>query len=231
MTQLSLKKGLVAYGEEGARAVTSELKQLHDKSVMTPRAANLLTREEKCRALQYLMYLKKKRCGRIKGRGCADGQKQRVYKSKEESSSPTVAIESLFLTAIIDAKERRDVATCDIPGAFLHSDIDEVLHMRIDGPMAKLLVSIDPDLYEPYLTEENGKPVIYVKLEKALYGTLQAALLFWRNLSGFLMEQGFELNPYDEFVANKSINGTQCTIVWHVTISRFCTWTHKLSWM
>jgi hypothetical protein len=43
MTQLSLKKGLVAYGEEGARAVTSELKQLHDKSVMTPRAANLLT--------------------------------------------------------------------------------------------------------------------------------------------------------------------------------------------
>jgi hypothetical protein len=216
MTQLSLKKGLVAYGEEGAKAVTSELKQLHDKAVMTPRAANLLTREEKRRALQYLMYLKKKRCGRIKGRGCADGRKQRVYKSKEESSSPTVAIESLFLTAIIDAKERRDVATCDIPGAFLHADIDEVLHMRIDGPMAKLLVDIDPDLYEPYLTEENGKPVIYVKLEKALYGTLQAALLFWRNLSGFLMEHGFELNPYDECVANKIVNGTQCTIVWHV---------------
>jgi nanoRNase/pAp phosphatase (c-di-AMP/oligoRNAs hydrolase) len=108
------------------------------------------------------------------------------------------------------------VATCDIPGAFLHADIDEVLHMRIDGPMAKLLVNIDPDLYEPYLTKENGKPVIYVKLEKALYGMLQAALLFWRNLSGFLMEHGFELNPYDECVANKSINGTQCTIVWHV---------------
>jgi hypothetical protein len=216
MTQLSLKKGLVAYGEEGAKAVTSELKQLHDMGVMTPRAANLLTREEKRRALQYLMYLKKKRCGRIKGRGCADGRKQRVYKSKEESSSPTVAIESLFLTAIIDAKERRDVATCDIPGAFLHADIDEVLHMQIDGPMAKLLVDIDPDLYEPYLTEENGKPVIYVKLKKALYGTLQAALLFWRNLSGFLMEHGFELNPYDECVANKIVNGTQCTIVWHV---------------
>jgi hypothetical protein len=63
---------------------------------------------------------------------CADGQKQRVYKSKEESSSPTVAIESLFLTAvIIDAKEQRDVITCDsISGAFLHADIDEVLHMH-----------------------------------------------------------------------------------------------------
>jgi hypothetical protein len=109
MTQLSLKKGLVAYGEEGANAVTKELTQLHDMRVMSPRAANLLTKEEKHRALQYLMYLKKKRCGRVKGRGCADGQKQRVYKSKEESSSPTVAIESLFLTAVIDAKERQDV--------------------------------------------------------------------------------------------------------------------------
>jgi hypothetical protein len=64
---------------------------------------------------------------------------------------------------------------------------------------------------------EGNKPVmIYVKLEKALYGTLQASLLFWKNLSGYLIEQGFALNPYDECVANKIINGKQCTIVWHV---------------
>jgi hypothetical protein len=160
MTQLSLKKGLVAFGHEGAEAVTAELQQLHDRVVMVPRAANMLTKEERHNALQYLMYLKKKRSGKIKGRGCADGRKQCVYKSKEESSSPTVAIESLFLTAVIDAKERRHVVTCDIPGAFLHPDIDEVLHMRIDGPMAQLLVNIDPKLYEPYLTNEHGKPVI-----------------------------------------------------------------------
>jgi hypothetical protein len=108
------------------------------------------------------------------------------------------------------------VATCDIPGAFLHADMDKVVHMRIDGPLAKLLVNIDPKLYEPYLTMEGNKPVIYVKLEKALYGTLQALLLFWKNLSGYLMEHGFVLNPYDECVANKIIDGKQCTIVWHV---------------
>jgi hypothetical protein len=122
----------------------------------------------------------------------------------------------LFLTAAIDAKEKRHVATCDIPGAFLHADMDKVVHMRIDGPLAKLLVNIDPKLYEPYLTMEGNKPVIYVKLEKALYGTLQALLLFWKNLSGYLMEHGFVLNPYDECVANKIIDGKQCTIVWHV---------------
>ena len=63
----------------------------------------------------------------------------------------------------------------------------------------------------------RGKPVIYTELNKALYGTLQAALLFWRNLSGFLIEKlGFEANPYDFCVVNKTINGSQCTIGWHV---------------
>ena len=27
---------------------------------------------------------------------------------------------------------------------------------------------------------------------------------------------GFKLNPYDACVANKTINGKQCTIVWYV---------------
>jgi hypothetical protein len=98
----------------------------------------------------------------------------------------------------------------------MHADMDETLHLRIEGTMAGMLQRIDPELYGPYLTEERGKPVIYLKLEKALYGTLQAALLFWRNLSGFLMEQGFEANPYDPCVMNKIINGSQCTVGWHV---------------
>ena len=55
-----------------------------------------------------------------------------------------------------------------------------------------------------------------MQLHKALYGTLQAALLFWRLLSDTLIEWGFTLNPYDQYVANKLINGKQCTVVWHV---------------
>jgi hypothetical protein len=64
--------------------------------------------------------------------------------------------------------------------------------------------------------QKNGKGVIYVILTKALYGTLQAALLFWQNLSGKLQKWGFEINPYDFCVANKTIDGKQCTVVWHV---------------
>jgi hypothetical protein len=36
-----------------------------------------------------------------------------------------------------------------------------------------------------------------VKLKKALYGTLQAAMLFWKDLSANLVQWGYEINPYD----------------------------------
>jgi len=105
----------------------------------------------------------------------------------------------------------------DIPGAFMHATIDELIHVCLDGVMAQLLVHVNPGKYAPYLTTEGGKPVIYVCLLKALYGTLQAALLFWENLSSFLInELGFEPNCYDSCVVNKSIDGRQYTIAWHV---------------
>jgi hypothetical protein len=187
LTQYNVKAGLQKFGAQGSDAVTTELKQLHDRAVMQPVFSHSLSREEKQRSLAYLMFLKQKRSGKIKGRGCADGRKQRLYKNKADVSSPTVAIESVMLSCAIDAKEGRDVATCDVPGAFMQTDIDELIHVRMDGELAELMVKIDPALYEQYMVRPPGKkPVIYMVLNKALYGTLQAALLFWKDLSGAL---------------------------------------------
>ena len=216
LTQMSMNKGIKAFGKAGIDAVQKELKQLHDRAVMKPTYADEMTKQERRASLQYLMYLKKKRCGTIKGRGCADGRKQRKTTRKEDASSPTVSIESLMISCTIDAHEGRDVATADIPGAFMQADMDEMVHVRLEGTMAELLVKLDPKLYRKYIRMENGKAVLYVELLKALYGTLRAALLFWRKLSGFLVEAGFKINPYDWCVANKTINGKQCTILWHV---------------
>ena len=77
--------------------------------------------------------------------------------------------------------------TCDIPGAFMQSEMDELVHMKLEGEITLLLIRLDP-LYKRFLTYHCGKPVIYTELNKALYGTLKAALLFWRNLSGFLIK-------------------------------------------
>jgi hypothetical protein len=216
LTQHSMKKGIKEFGDAGVDAVLKELQQLHDRNVLEPRLANELSRDDKRAALQYLMFLKKKRNGTIKGRGCADGRKQRLHTNKEDASSPTVAIEAVMLSCVIDAMERRDVATVDIPGAFMQAEMDELVHMRLEGKMAELLIRIDPQLYRKYVQDENGKQVLYVELKKALYGTLRAALLFWRRLSSQLNKWGFEANPYDPCVVNKVINGKQCTILWHV---------------
>jgi hypothetical protein len=114
------------------------------------------------------MFMSKKRCGRIKARGCADGRKQRETTSKKEESSPTVAIESVMLSATIDAMEGRDDATVDIPVAFMQADIDEVVHVIFEGEIAEMLVRMDPRLYRKYVKDKNGKAVLYVELLKAL---------------------------------------------------------------
>ena len=214
--QMSAKKGLRMFGEEGAKALTKELEQLVDRKVMHPVDGKKLSREQKRAALRYLMFLKEKRSGEIKGRGCADGRKQRVYKSKEETHSPTVSTEAMFITAMFDAMEARDVAIVDIPGAFMQVDIDELINIKLEGELVDLIVRIEPS-YSKYIQVENGRRVIYAELDKALYGTMQAALLFWKRVTTFLVDTlGFTINPYDACVANKDVDGSQFTICWHV---------------
>ena len=59
--------------------------------------------------------------------------------------------------------------------------------------------------------------MLYVKLQKALYGLMWASLLFYRKLRKELEVYGFEINPYDPCVANKMTDaGKQLTVVWHV---------------
>ena len=130
--------------KQGENAITKELTQLHDRKVLKP-VVNLNCKERKD-ALKSLMFLREKRNGVIKGRGCADGRKQREYTTKEEASSPTVAIESVMLSCTIDAKEGRDVGIVDIPNAFMQVDMDDTVQMKLEGKMAELLVKIDPKL-------------------------------------------------------------------------------------
>ena len=87
-------------------------------------------------SLKYLMYLKEKRDGKVKGRGCADGRPQRLYTDKIETSSPTAALTAIMLTCMIGAFEKRDVATVDIPGVFLQTKMlkgEDDEHVILDG--------------------------------------------------------------------------------------------------
>ena len=184
---------------------------------MQPVRRKDLSPEQKREALGYLMFLKKKRCGKIKGRGCADGRKQRAYITKEQSTSPTISTKAVFLTAVVDAWENRKVAVLDIPGAFIQVDEDKLVHIRFCGEMVDKLLEIDHELYSGYVTEECGEKVMYVELLKALYGTLCTARLFWEKLQTKLVkDRGFVPNWYDSCVVNKMVDGKPLTVAWHI---------------
>eukprot|EP00957_Ditylum_brightwellii_P137408 10476189-Ditylum_brightwellii.AAC.1 len=93
---------------------------------MDPLDPDKMKWKDKKEALQYLMFLTKKRCRRIKGRGCADGQKQCQNYDDDDACSPTVSTAALMLNCVIDAKENHVVATLDVPNAFMQADMDEL---------------------------------------------------------------------------------------------------------
>ena len=88
--------------------------------------------------------------------------------------------------------------------------------MHDRGDLVELLVQVEPT-YQRYIMYEGRQPEIYTELDKALYGTLQAGLLFWQKLSIFLTEKhGFMQNEYDWCVVNKMMSGRRCTVAWYV---------------
>ena len=133
--QVSLEKRLKMFSHDGLAAVKMEMQQLHDRTVMKPWTSKELKPHQKCIALAYLMLLKCKRCGWVKGHGCADGHKQHPYVAREHATSLTVASEAVFLMAVIDAWEAQAVAVVDLPGAFMQVDMDELLHVRLTEDM------------------------------------------------------------------------------------------------
>jgi hypothetical protein len=148
MTQLSMKAGIKQRGKAARDACKAEMYQLHMRETFEPLAWEDLSTEQKKQTLESHLFLKKKRDGTIKGRTVAGGNRQRLYIHKDDAKSPTVATESVLLTAIVDAFERRDVAVVDIPNAFIQTRIDkedDMAIIRIRGELVDMLVEIAPE--------------------------------------------------------------------------------------
>ena len=55
-----------------------------------------------------------------------------------------------------------------------------------------------------------------MKVIHSIYGCIESALLWYNLYASTLKGLGFKINPYDKYVANKMIDGKQCTLVWYV---------------
>lgn len=99
-------KGIKIFEHAGYKATKQEL----DENLIGQNCVEMLPVAKlddgiKKKALNYLMFLKRKRYGKIKARGCADGRPQREYISKDELSSPTVSNYALMCSCLMSAIE------------------------------------------------------------------------------------------------------------------------------
>ena len=218
LVQMSAKQGLRKFGERAEKAIKAEFHQLiHGKEVFIPRFYSELTKQQRKKALRAITLIDHKRTGKVKGRTVANGSIQRSYIPQDEASSPTVSTEAVFLVSVMNAHEKRVIAVCDISGVFLQAYMDEFVAVIFENEMVDLMIETEPK-YEKYVhINSKGKKVLYMQLRKAMYGCMKAAKLWCQEFSNYITkEMGFKLNEYDLCVANKEIDGEQCTIIWHV---------------
>jgi hypothetical protein len=100
-----------------------------------------------------------------------------AYTQPSQRQAHPRTLAGLIMTCVIDVFERRDVATADLPGAFLQtkmSDDEPDAHVMLEGRMAEPLAKISPETYQKYI-HNRGQAMIYCRLKVSLYGTLNAA--------------------------------------------------------
>jgi hypothetical protein len=170
--------------------------------------------------LESHVFLKHKWDGKIKGRTVDGGNKQRNYIPKEDAILSTVAMESVLMSCIIDAKEERDVAVVDNPNAFVQTRVEnekDAAFIKIRGFLVDILVEIAPDVYTSYvMKDKKGAKQFMVQCQNALYGTMIASILYYRKFVKILTDIDFVINPYDPCVTNKKTEGEYMTICFHV---------------
>ncbi len=63
--------------------------------------------------------------------------------------------------------------------------------VKMVGTLAQLMIKTNPKMYRRYVISEKGKSVLYLRPQRALYGMMKSALLFYRKLVSELREMGF----------------------------------------
>jgi hypothetical protein len=227
---ISVKAAMRERGAEATPVIFAEVEQMLKKGVWHGVHTKYLSAAQRRGIIRSSMFLKDKYLAsgafeKFKARLVAGGDQQDkdLY---ENLSSPCAATSSVLCVAAIAAAEERIVMTIDIGGAYLNVDLTKtgvIVLMRLDKIMTKVLVQLDPSYQE--FVEENGTCV--VQLDKALYGCVEAAALWFEDLTNNLKADGFVPNAYDICVMNKAgTNGDQTTIVIHVD-DLLCTSAHQ----
>jgi hypothetical protein len=213
----TVKRAVANFGKSALKSIATECIQLINKKVFHPIDISKLSTKERRAIIRSTMFLKEKFLSngefeKLKARLVAGGDQQdkSLY---ENLSSPTVNTQSVFMIAAIAGRERRRVVVIDISGAYLNADLTGIkVRMRLDPLISAIIAQLDL-AYEQFI-EPDGS--IVVELDKALYGCVESARLWYDHISATLTDIGFVKNQHDICVFNLQKDGKQCTVCLHV---------------
>jgi hypothetical protein len=216
---LSVKAALRDDPDAARISIISELKQMLAMKVWTPVYKTELTPAQIKAIIRSNMICKKKFLPsgvfeKYKSRLVAGGhmQDKTLY---PELRSETIGTSFVYLVASIAARERRIVVTIDITGAYLHAEMkyNIIVYMHINKILLEMIISLDKS-YTRYICHDGG---CIVRLDKALYGTVEGAALWGDDISGTLIDDGYNRNKYQACCYNKVFyDNIQITVAIHV---------------
>ena len=65
-----------------------------------------------------------------------------------------------------------------IPGAYIHIEIEKDVIMLPEVALDEIMMKVTPNIYQKYsIISIKGKPLLYFKIKKALYGLRYSVLL------------------------------------------------------
>ena len=211
-------RAIARWGNDARKAIIKELGGMLYKKVFHPRKKTTLNAAEQRRIISCSLFVREKFYGdgslqKLKARMVAGGHLQ-DRSEYADLSSPTACKTALFSVAAIAAKEGRHVVTADIGMAYLNAPLKGDIKplMRIPRNLAEVLCELDKE-YILYVNEDGS---IIVQLDKALYGCVESALVWYEHLRDTLISIGYVVNPVEPCCFNKLVEGTQCTIIIHV---------------
>ena len=216
--KLSIVKAIKEYGDPAVVSTKGELIQLIDKDVWLFIMPYVKISTLETAPIFSSLFLKAKFFAdgsfeKLKSRLVAGGDRQNPLNYSDISAS-TISCESIFMIFAYASQWGAFLTTIDIGGAYLECllALDDHVYVWLDKQIVKLLLEIDPKLSR--FIRPDGR--ILVKLLKALYGTIQAARLWYDKLSSVLMDYGFKKHPSDPCVFMMIKEGFITLVGFHV---------------
>jgi hypothetical protein len=215
LMNLSVNAALDSFGKVASDACKDELMQLFiEKKALTPVKWESLSGDQRKKVVRSHMFLREKyedgQFIKMKAQLVADGRMQdrTVY---HDFSSPTAKTKSVMTCLKLAAVHNWDMLKLDIGGAFLWADMtdSEEVYMLLDQQLSEMCSEWVPGVRE--FVRGNGK--LAVKVSKAMFGLIQSAKLWYKELSGYLSSKGFKACKSDECIMVKRMESGSYLVV------------------